>query len=59
MILTLAIIAQAVEDQVFFKHLKEGSSSKTFISYHRHFQKASVKILGQLAMVIVRNIIRL
>jgi hypothetical protein len=55
----LAIIAQAVEDQVFFKHLKEGSSSKTFISYHRHFQKASVKILGQLAMVIVRNIIRL
>ncbi len=41
------------------EHSKEGSSNKTFDSYHRQSQKVSVKVSRKLAMVIVDEVIGL
>lgn len=59
MILTLSATAQAVEDQIFSEHLKEGLSNKTFICYRRQSQKVSAKISQKLAMVTMDEVVGL
>jgi CRISPR/Cas system-associated exonuclease Cas4 (RecB family) len=59
MMLALVVVAQAVEDQIFYEHSRECSSSKTFDNYYRRSQNIIVEITRKLAMVTIDEVVGL